>query len=217
MQNQHNIIDCYEKTAANYARQFAHELHLKPLDSLLLKSFAEHNKSKGLMLDLGCGPGQTTNFLFENGANDILGTDISTGMISQARNIFPGVPFMQMDMLSLDYADASLGSVLAFYSIVHLSLEQIDKLLTDLKRMIIPGGDLLLAFHIGNETIHRDEFLEETVDIDFYFFEKAAILNLLSQNGFQLRDCIERFPYPEIEYPSNRPYIWASRTTYFPL
>lgn len=49
------------------------------------------------LLDLACGPGHTTAAAHARGAN-VLGVDRSAGMIFQARQRFPGVPFAVGDM-----------------------------------------------------------------------------------------------------------------------
>ncbi len=61
MQKPNDIIECYDKTAKNYADKFIGELSKKHLDRILLNSFALENKDNGKLIDLGCGPGQTTN------------------------------------------------------------------------------------------------------------------------------------------------------------
>ena len=71
MQEQRDIIDCYDKTANNYADKFIDELTKKHLDRILLKSFAAENFNKGKLIDLGCGPGQTTKYLSECGLTEI--------------------------------------------------------------------------------------------------------------------------------------------------
>ena len=67
MNTHQKIIDCYNATAENYAKQFIDELSHKHLDRILLKQFADENKG-GNCIDLGCGPGQTTKFLFDSGS-----------------------------------------------------------------------------------------------------------------------------------------------------
>jgi len=81
------VKSCYDAIAGAYADELFDELSKKPLDRLLLKQFAGENKGKGRIIDLGCGPGQTTRFLADSGVTDIFGTDISTGMIAKRRNL----------------------------------------------------------------------------------------------------------------------------------
>ena len=77
------------------------------------------------MIDLGCGPGQTTRFLADNGVTDIIGTDLSSGMIAKARELSSDLQFKTADMLKLDFTDDSFASAVAFYAIVHFSIEQL--------------------------------------------------------------------------------------------
>jgi ubiquinone/menaquinone biosynthesis C-methylase UbiE len=119
MQEQKNIIDCYNKTAQKYADKYGDELSHKHLDCILLNSFALENRDKGRMIDLGCGPGQTSKYLADRGIKDITGIDISTEMIKTAKSINPSIHFESADMLNLPYPDNSFGSAIAFYSIVH--------------------------------------------------------------------------------------------------
>src|ERR1700735_4211388 len=105
MQLKEKIIETYDKVAEKYAVQFINELDHKPLDRLLLSSFYTENKDKGAFIDLGCGPGQTTKFLADCGCKDIIGTDISPGMIKSAKKINPQLSFEVADMLKLKYAD----------------------------------------------------------------------------------------------------------------
>lgn len=98
MQPNEKIIKCYNATANNYAAERINELSKKHLDRLLLKEFASVNKDKGLCADFGCGPGQTTKFLFDHGMKDIIGVDISSGMVEAARRYFPKIKFETGDI-----------------------------------------------------------------------------------------------------------------------
>lgn len=210
MQPQTNIIDCYNKTALAYADKFIDELSYKHLDKILLQSFAAENKNKGQVIDLGCGPGQTTRFLFDCGMNDIIGTDISPSMIEVAKQINPPISFEVADMLQLQYVDRSFGSAIAFYSIVHFDYEQVKVAFREIKRVLKEEGRFLFSFHIGEEIVHLDNFLEQPVNIDFHFFETAKIVALLTEVGFDLIDVIERQPYVNTEHPTRRAYIWTA-------
>ncbi|CAN5286022.1 class I SAM-dependent methyltransferase [soil metagenome] len=211
MQTKENIIDCYNKTAKNYADKFIDELSHKHFDSFLLKAFAVENQDNGKLIDLGCGPGQTTKYLYDCGITNIVGTDISPGMIAVAKNINPQPDFDIADMLSLKYPDQSFGAAIAFYSIVHFDYEQVSIALKEIKRVLKNNGHFLFSFHIGDNILHLDNFLEQQVNVDFYFFETNKIKELLSATGFEIIDIIERQQYADIEYESRRVYIWVKK------
>jgi SAM-dependent methyltransferase len=212
MQDQKNIIDCYNKTASNYAGKFVNELEDKHLDTILLKAFIKENIAKGKLIDLGCGPGQTTRFLFENGFTNILGVDLSPEMIKVAAQLNPHVQFEQADMLCLHYPDNSFGAAIAFYSIVHFDYKQVGIAFREIKRILAEDGALLFSFHIGDNIIHLDNFLDHPVKIDFHFFDVEKIKNILIETGFEIVDIIERHPYAEVEHQSKRAYIWVKKT-----
>lgn len=211
MQKQTDIIDCYNKTAKNYADKFIDELSKKHLDRILLRSFAEENAAKGKLIDLGCGPGQTTKYLSDCGVKDILGVDLSPSMIAVASQIHPGLGFETADMLNLGYPAGSFGSAIAFYSIVHFDYDQVKTAFTEVGRVLAGSGQFLLSFHVGEEVKHLDNFHDHPVNIDFYFFDTNKITALLRETGFEIIDVIERQPYPDAEYPRKRAYIWAGK------
>ena len=68
-----------------------------------------------------------------------------------------------------------------------------------------------MTFHIGEKTIHLDEFLGKKTDIDFMFFTTDFILGCLKDGGFEKIEIIEREPYPGVEYESRRAYVFAKK------
>lgn len=212
MTDQRTIIDCYNKTANTYASRFMDELSHKHFDRLLLNAFATENKNCGKLIDLGCGPGQTVKYLSECGIHNITGVDLSPAMIETAKALNPQLHFETADMLNLNYPDKSFGCAIAFYSIVHFSYDEVATALKEIRRVLDEQGELLFSFHIGDHVVHLDNFLDEQVTIDFYFFDPLVIIKLLTECGFEVIDAIERKPYKNVEYPSNRAYIWVKKT-----
>jgi ubiquinone/menaquinone biosynthesis C-methylase UbiE len=213
MQNQKNIIDCYDKTAKNYADKYIDELSKKHFDRILLELFALENKDSGKTIDLGCGPGQTTKYLYDCGLTNIVGIDISSQMVTVAKQISPHLNFKVADVLKLKYADSYFSSAIAFYTIVHFDHKQLKTAFGEIKRILANDGQFLFSFHIGNNFVHLDTFLGHKVNIDFYFFETNEIIRLVTESGFEIIDVIERQPYEDVEYPSRRAYIWTKKAT----
>jgi SAM-dependent methyltransferase len=114
-------------------------------------------------------------------------------------------------MLALPLADASLVGVVAFYAIVHLSPAGLRQALAEMHRVLHPGGRLLVAFHIGEGSKHVEEFLGHSVSLDFVFFTPQIVTAELAAAGFEGVEVIERDPYPQVEYPSRRAYVFARK------
>jgi SAM-dependent methyltransferase len=201
---------CYDAVAREYADRFAGELAHKPLDRELLARFASEVRGRGRVYDLGCGPGQTTAFLHGCGVL-VRGLDLSAELLREARHRHPNVEFETGNMLALPLAEASLAGVLAFYAIVHLSSSGLRRALAEMYRVLRPGGRLLLAFHVGEGSIHVEEFLGRSVALDFVFFTPHGVAGELAGAGFEAVEVIERDPYPEVEYPSRRAYLFARK------
>lgn len=202
----------YDRVAENYAKHFRDEMNKKPFDRKMLDWMAEKVSGLGVICDMGCGPGQIAHYLHRQGIN-VCGVDLSPAMVQQAQTLNPDIPFQQGDMLLLSgVADNSYGGIAAFYSIVHLPRQQVVQALQQLKRVLRPKGVLLLAFHIGQETKHLDEFLDNKVSLDFFFFETEEVKGYLTTTGFELEEVIERDPYSkEVEHQSRRAYIFARK------
>ncbi|HWW75118.1 MAG TPA: class I SAM-dependent methyltransferase [Pyrinomonadaceae bacterium] len=202
----------YDRVAEDYAGQFRDELERKPFDRKMLDLLVEKVGGAGAVCDVGCGPGQVARYLHERGA-ETCGIDLSRGMVEQARRLNPAIPFRQGDMLALEgVADDSFGGMAAFYSIIHVPRERVVQALKELRRVLRPGGVLLVAFHIGREVKHLDEMWGKEVSLDFLFFETEEMKGYLNAAGFALEEVIEREPYPEaVEYQSRRAYVFARK------
>jgi SAM-dependent methyltransferase len=201
----------YDLVAKEYANHLFDELSHKPLDRELLDRFAKGVKGRGDACDLGCGPGQVARYLRDAGA-EVFGLDVSEGMLEEARRLNPDIAFRSGDMLALDLPEASLAGIAAFYAIVHMAPTSLPLLFSELHRVLQPNGLLLLAFHIGHETVHRDELWGVRVSLDFVFFRVEDVTQALSAADFEIEEMIEREPYPDVEYPSQRAYVVARKT-----
>jgi ubiquinone/menaquinone biosynthesis C-methylase UbiE len=205
-----NVQGSYDRVAAEYASRIAGELAHKPHDRQLLDLLARRAEKLGPICDVGCGPGHVAGYLRRQGAV-VCGIDLSAGMVEQARRLHPDIEFAQGDMLALNVPDNAWGGIAAFYSLIHVPHDQIPMALLEMKRALKPDGWLLVAFHIGIETVHLEEWWGEQVILDFRFFQPAEVTGWLAEAGFLVHEVIEREPYPDVEHPSRRAYIFAQK------
>ena len=75
------VVSGYASIARGYREQLGDELVGKPLDRAFLDAFVE--RVKGLIVDVGCGPGSLTLLLAPNFVRAI-GVDADQGMIDEA-------------------------------------------------------------------------------------------------------------------------------------
>ena len=139
----------------------------------------------------------------------VTGIDLSSGMVRRARELNPGIEFRQGDMRSLDVKNESLAGSVAFYSIIHIAPASLAAAFGELHRVLVHDAPLLLAFHIGNESIHLGEWWGHQIAVDFVFFDPEAVKTTLQESGFRIAEALEREPYPGVEHQSRRAYILA--------
>jgi SAM-dependent methyltransferase len=203
-----DIRDSYDSAADAYAEHLATELDHKPLDRHLLNRFAEDARGRGLVAELGCGPGQIARYLQEQGVN-VIGIDLSPEMVRVATGLHPGIEFRVGDMNQLDLPDASLAGIVAFYSIVHFSPAELGAVFQQVRRVLVPGGLALISFHIGDEVIHLDDLYGSPVSLDFRFHVPSVVIEALRCAQLAVIEHVEREPYEGAEYPSRRCYLLA--------
>lgn len=200
----------YDAVAPEYAEKFKDEMDDKPFDRRALDRLAREVGQLGPICDLGCGPGQLARYLHRNGIA-ALGVDLSPQMVAEARRLNPDIEFHQGDMLALPDPDDSWGGIAAFYCIIHVPRPQVVDALREMKRVLKPGGLLLISFHVGEEIKHLDEWWEKPVNLDFQFFLPDEMEGWLEEAGFEVEETLVREPNPEVEVETWRGYIFARK------
>lgn len=157
-------IQAYNESAKVWAERLrsgnnpAHRFLEKPA------MYAKLPNLKGLrVLCLGCGTGEECDMLSAMGAT-VTGVDISSGLIEEARKAFPGIEFRVMDAETLLLDDNSFDFV--YSSLTLHYLEDWTSVLSEIKRVLVPGGRLLFSTHHpikwGSQVTRgetKDEFL----------------------------------------------------------
>jgi len=196
----------YATVAQAYREHLLDELAGKPLDRAFLDAFRE--SCTGTLLDVGCGPGQVAAYLASRGAR-VEGVDLSAAMIDQATASHPSITFRVGDMFALPYEAGSLGGIAAFYAIVHLHASELVAPLREFHRVLTPGGLVALAFHVGADVVHVEELFGAPTSLDFVLHRPEDVIAALVEAGFSVEARLDRAPYPNVEYPSQRTYLLA--------
>jgi SAM-dependent methyltransferase len=196
----------YDAVAAGYAERFRDELAARPLDRAMLAAFAElvQDAEAGPVADIGCGTGRTTAYLHDLGLA-VSGIDLSPQMVAAARQAHPGLRFEVGSMLDLDLPDGGLGGILAWYSTIHIPDERLPDVFAEFRRVLAPGGYLLLAFQVGDEPLHLTEALGRPISLDFHRRQPDRMAALLAQAGLAVQAELLREPDREGNFPERTP------------
>ncbi|MFE9915338.1 class I SAM-dependent DNA methyltransferase [Micromonospora sp. NPDC005553] len=178
----------YDTVAVSYARLVRDLLAEAPYERAALASFAELVLAAGggPVADVGCGTGRITAHLHTLGV-DAFGIDLSPGMIDVARRDHSELRFEVGSMTDLDLADGSVAGLVAWYSLIHIPDDQIGVVFAHFRRVVRPGGPLLLGFHVGDETTLKTEgYGGHPMNVRVHRRQPAQVAAWLRQNGFTI-------------------------------
>ncbi|CAL9456310.1 Trans-aconitate 2-methyltransferase [Streptomyces sp. enrichment culture] len=173
----------YDAIAEDYAAMFRDLPAATPLDRALLAGFAELVGAGAPVADVGCGPGRVTGYLASQGL-DVHGVDLSESMLAIARRENPGLRFEQGSMFALDLPDGSLAGLVSWYSTIHTPPEDLPAVYAEFRRVLAPGGHLLVAFQMGDEPRRHEHPWGHPVTLDFRRMRPERIAELLVAAGF---------------------------------
>jgi SAM-dependent methyltransferase len=102
------------------------------------------DSSVGEALDVGTGTGAGARLLKERSPDaEVVGVDLATAMLEQARALVPGVRFVEGDASRLPFGEDS------FDLVAH---QNMIPFVTEVDRVLKPSGWVLFAFSSGAET-----------------------------------------------------------------
>lgn len=192
---QEERVAAYSKIAEEYNKQFTNELQKKPLDRKFYDLFYDKVINTGKVLEIGCGPGQISNYLWMRGL-DITGIDVSPEMIEVATKYNSNIEFVTGNVFELKYDDESIHGVVAPFLIVNFDLEEVAEAFKEIHRILVQEGVFLVTFHVGNdEKVVINDYLEAGNKLTFTHFRVKTIKDLLAKTGFTVTETIVKEPY----------------------
>lgn len=117
--------------------------------------FYSQNVEDKNVLDLGCGNGRYAEFFCGKQAKKVVGTDLNDSMIELANKRKEEKKLEQMEVIKADMNDMEIDEgefdfIFSHFSLVHA--KDIEKVLSDLGRMLAVGGEILIATSVITPT-----------------------------------------------------------------
>lgn len=143
-----DVLEGYARWAATYKQDMeGHPLALAETGAMC----ALLPPCQGIVaLDAACGTGRYARTLAEQGARQVIGVDQSAAMLEQARALSaPGssteICFKLGNLLDLPLADRSCDLAIVALALAHLETRQLGRAFAELRRVLKPGGMLLMS------------------------------------------------------------------------
>ncbi|MCS5518546.1 class I SAM-dependent methyltransferase [Curtobacterium flaccumfaciens] len=187
------VTAAYSARADEYAALLGSMDAVHPDDRALVDAWAAGQS--GALVDAGCGPGHWTAHLAQQG-HRVSGIDAAPEFVEHARRTHgASVDFRVGSLDALPLADGSVDGVLAWYSVIHHEPSRIGGPLDEFRRVLSPGGGLLLGFFEGAAV----EAFDHAV-ITAYRWPVVSLAALLDEAGFDVVDVHTRTD------PGHRPH-----------
>lgn len=184
------------------------------IDRSLLTAFVElvQDGPAGGVADVGCGPGRVAAFLAQHGL-DVVGVDLSKGMLAAARNAHPHIRFEEGELAALPIDTGVLAGAVSWYSIIYTPPDQLGEAFNELARVLVPGGYVLLAFQAGGgEPVNRAQAHGTHLPLTSYLHSLQEVAAQLEQARFTMYATAERAPALDHETTSQG-FVFARRAT----
>ena len=196
----------YNLAAKKYHDLFHNEMSEKEYDRKLLDSFAARFNNESLICDAGCGPsGHIGRYLFDKGAQ-VIGLDISQKCVEIARFNNPDMQFDCADIGNMPFDDNLFDGLISFYSIINTPKIYVSKIFTEFRRVLKPGGYLLVAVKVGTMEGYIDDLLGIKTKIYSALFTQEEITTYFVKAEFTMDFFDKRYPY---DFEINNERIFA--------
>ena len=159
-----HVSDKFKSESASMAQAIGGEFEaFGIIEREMLKHYGLGNDS--YLIDVGCGSGRLAKPLAELPSVRYLGTDIVSALVDYARTSVnrSDWTFKTVDDLAIPEKDAVADMVCFFSVFTHLLHEQSYIYLEEAKRVLKPGGTVVLSFLEFNMAFHWNVF-EATIN-----------------------------------------------------
>jgi ubiquinone/menaquinone biosynthesis C-methylase UbiE len=173
--------DSYDKTAQEYARNVA-GLHPEKFGI----KFCRKLPPQGHILDLGCGSGRDTIIFVVRGYH-VTGLDFSEKLLEEARKTCRSAQFILGDIENLKFSNNSFDGVWACASLLHVPKKNMPQVLTEIHRILVPGGILAITLKEGDwEGYEKDSRYDGQPVKFFSYWRKKPLIILIEMAGFRI-------------------------------
>lgn len=160
------------------------------------------------MLDVGCGAAGHVGAFVAGLGPRVVGVDFSERSVALARRRHPALGFVAADARALPVRDGACAGLLTFYALIYEPAGTTAAVLVELRRVLRPGGRLLVAVHAGDAVQRFTDYKGVAIDVELHLRDPEGFAAQVGRAGFALDSVEVRAPYP-FEHKTRRLYVSA--------
>lgn len=169
--------DKYAKIYADYTSQKSFQFQLNQFITSIQKN--------AKILDAGCGAGRDVAYLLEEN-KDVIGIDLSKGLLEEAKKRCPSGKFEQMDFLKTSFDKETFDGIWCMASLSDIPKEKTKDALSEFYRILKNNGLIFIAVKVGEgEKIIKKKKYEDSPRF-YSFFTRPELEHLLISSSFEL-------------------------------
>ncbi|NDK08051.1 methyltransferase domain-containing protein [Candidatus Gracilibacteria bacterium] len=119
------------------------------------------------ILDVGCGNGRLIGHIEKKGIEitNYLGTDLSSGLITEAKKLHPDKSFQVLDMLSISEINEKFDYIFFIASFHHLkTIEERIEVLKQTKKLLNTNGTIFMTNWALNSELNSEKYKESMIE-----------------------------------------------------
>lgn len=186
------IQDAYDEIAETYTQTT--EQNETPQEQIqITQKFISNLPETGLLLDAGCGSKTTLNHNLKS-----VGIDFSRQQLEQHTTENYPYALTQGDMTHLPFKDNSFRALTAFYSLIHIPLEDHQHVINEFARVLEPNSYALITEGSDQWQGSNEDWLESDTEMQWEIAGIQKTKQQLRTAGFTIIE-LKKVPDPTTE------------------
>ncbi|XVH33665.1 class I SAM-dependent methyltransferase (plasmid) [Haloferacaceae archaeon DSL9] len=173
----------YDELAAVHAAQRNEDDY----GTAILAEFLERLSDSALVLDAGCGQGAPVLSRFGAAARAV-GLDFSREQLRLAADNAPKSDLTQGELTALPFTAAAFDAIVAYWSLIHVPMDDHQAVLDEFARALRPGGRVLLCEGTTRWIGENQDWLGSGVKMEWNIAGAKATRTHLRWAGFTIVD-----------------------------
>jgi len=186
MDERNAVREGYDALAETYADQRSGD---ETLGTALLDDLLADLPDDARLLDAGCGQGTPVLASASAGGDvDAVGLDFSPAQLELATANAPDAALLRGDMGHLPFTDDSFDAVTGFHSLIHVPLDDHQRVIDEFARVMRPAGRLLVSEGLTEWEGQNPDWLDSGAAMEWHIAGGEATRKQLRTAGFTVVD-----------------------------